>query len=180
MSFIKKFTLYDLILIAGLSAIGLAIKPIINPIIHILSSSLRIPGGSLSGGLYMMWMVLAKIIIDKPGSALLFGIAQGLTVMLLGFFGSHGVFSLISYALPGVVIELLALFFKGHSLSVMAVYCVAANMTGSLIVAVIIMQLPFIPLMISLSSAFLSGLLGAWLSEIIMQKIKKYHILDFL
>ena len=179
MSFFKKFTLYDLILIAGLSAIGLAIKPVINPFIHILSSSLRIPGGSLSGGLLMMWMVLAKVLINKPGSALFFGLAQGLTVMLLGFFGSHGVFSIISYALPGLVIEVLSLFFKGRSLGVLSVYCVSANMTGSFIVAVIIMQLPFIPLMIALVSAFLSGLLGAWFAEIVLNKLEKYHILEF-
>jgi len=55
-----RFTLYDLVLIAALSAIGLAIKPLINPMIHIISSSLRVPGGSLSGGFLMMWMVLAR------------------------------------------------------------------------------------------------------------------------
>lgn len=176
-SFFKNFTLFDLILIAGLSAIGLAIKPIINPMIHIISNSLRIPGGSLSGGFYMMWMVLARVLVNKPGSAFLFGIVQGLTVMLIGFFGSHGVFSIISYSLPGIVIEIFALFFRGQSLFVLCLYCIVANLTGSFVVAVVVMQLPLIPLLISLIASVLSGLMGGFFAEIVLAKIIKYKIL---
>jgi energy-coupling factor transport system substrate-specific component len=172
----KKFTLYDLILIAGLCAIGLAIKPVINPMVHLVTGPLRIPGGSLSGGFLMMWMALARVIVNKPGSALLFGLAQGMTVMLLGFFGSHGVFSLVSYSLPGLVVELFALFFRGQSLFVLCLYCVVANVSGSLIVAVVIMQVPFLLLMITLVSSFLSGMLGGWFAEIVLGKLVKYKI----
>lgn len=178
MKVFTKFTLYELITIAGLSAIGLAIKPVINPFIHILTNTLRIPGGSLSGGLFMMWMVLARVLVNKPGSALLFGLAQGLTVMLIGFFGSHGVFSLITYSLPGLVIEIMALIFKGNSRTVLSVYCVSANLTGSFLVAVVIMQLPFLPLMISLTASFLSGLIGALFAEVILKKIRDYHVFE--
>jgi energy-coupling factor transport system substrate-specific component len=169
----KKFTLYELILIAALSAIGLAIKPIINPMIHIITSSLRIPGGSLSGGFLMMWMALARVMVNKPGSALLFGLTQGITVMLIGFFGSHGVFSLVSYSLPGLVLEIFALFFKGQSLFVLCLYCIVANITGSLIVAVVVMQVPFLLLMITIASSFLSGMMGGYFAEIVLKKSEK-------
>jgi ABC-type thiamin/hydroxymethylpyrimidine transport system permease subunit len=67
-----------------------------------------IPGGSLAGGFYMMWMVLAMVIVQKPGTAILFGIVQALSVFVLGWFGSHGAFTLVTYTLPGVVAEGLA------------------------------------------------------------------------
>jgi energy-coupling factor transport system substrate-specific component len=174
----SKFTLHDLIVIACLSAIGLAIKPIINPMIHIISGTLRIPGGSLSGGFLMMWMVLARVIVNKPGAAFIFGLAQGLTVMLLGFFGSHGVFSIISYSMPGLMIELFAVFFRGRSLLTLSIYCIVANMTGTALVALVIMQLPILLLVISVLTSIFSGMLGGWFSEIVLKKLVKYTIVD--
>ena len=176
--FLQKFTLYDLILIAAFAAIGLAIKPIINPMVHIITSSIRIPGGSISGGFLMMWMALARVIINKPGTALLFGLAQGFTVMLLGFFGSHGVFSIVSYSLPGLMLEFVAIFVKGQSLLVLCLYSVVANVTGTFLVAWVVMQLPYLPLFISLLSAMISGMMGGFFADIILKKISKYQIFE--
>jgi len=174
---LKNFTPHDLILIACLSAIGLAIKPIINPMIHIVTSAIRVPGGSLSGGFLMMWMVLARVLVNKPGSALLFGVAQGLTVMLLGFFGSHGVFSIVSYALPGLVLEAVALIIKGRSLFTLCAYCVMANITGTMLVAIFIMQLPQLLMVIAGFTAILSGMMGGWLTQMVLVKLEKVDII---
>ena len=157
----------------------------------------------------MMWMALARVIVNKPGTALIFGLAQGITVMLLGFFGSHGVFSIVSYSLPGLAVEIFALFFKvappttkewggeavnilphaakqveGKTLSiihyplsilfVLSVYCVVANMTGTLVVAIVVMQLPFLPLMISIVCSFLSGMMGGYFAMIVFKRLVKY------
>ncbi len=51
-----------------MSALGLAAKPIITPLIHLISAPLMVPGGSLAGGLYMMWIALAIAIVNKPGA----------------------------------------------------------------------------------------------------------------
>jgi energy-coupling factor transport system substrate-specific component len=164
-------------MIACLSAIGLAMKPIINPMISIVSGPLRIPGGSLSGGFYMMWLALSRVIINKPGSAFLFGLSQGITVMLIGFFGSHGVFSVISYSLPGLVVELFAIFFRGHSLFILCLYSVIANVTGTVAVAIVVMQLPLIMILISMTSSVLSGLMGGYMAEMVLVRLKKYEII---
>jgi energy-coupling factor transport system substrate-specific component len=126
----------------------------------------------------MMWMVLARVIVNKPGSALLFGLSQGITVMLLGFFGSHGAFSIVSYSLPGLAVEVFALVFKGYSLLVLCLLSTAANMTGTLIVATMIMQLPLIMLTISLLTAMLSGMMGGYFAQIVLTKLKKYRIIS--
>ena len=172
----KNFTLHDLILIACLSAIGLAIKPIINPMVHLVSGVIRVPGGSLSGGFLMMWMVLAKVMVNKPGSALLFGVTQGITVMLLGFFGSHGVFSIVSYAMPGLMIEVVSLIFKGRSLITLSLYCVIANITGTIMVAIFIMQLPQLLIVISILTATVSGMLGGWFAQLVLLKVEKFKL----
>jgi len=65
MSLLKRFSARDLIIIASIAAVGIAVKPIVNPITKLISTPLGIPGGSLSGGLYMMWLVLVVTIINK-------------------------------------------------------------------------------------------------------------------
>ncbi|RLC55794.1 MAG: hypothetical protein DRH89_06945, partial [Candidatus Cloacimonadota bacterium] len=78
MSWLRKYSSQDLLYIAIMSALGLAAKPIITPLIHLISAPLMIPGGSLAGGLYMMWIALAIAIVNKPGAGLLVGITQAI------------------------------------------------------------------------------------------------------
>ncbi|MCL1826500.1 MAG: ECF transporter S component [Candidatus Cloacimonetes bacterium] len=172
-----RFELFDLVVIAVFCAIGLAIKPILNPVFHTFTTALRIPGGSLSGGFLLMWMVLARVIVNKRGVALLFGVAQGLVVMMLGSFGSHGAFTLITYGLPGLVVEVFALFLRGETLLVFCVYTIFANLTGVMIVSLVVMQLPPLLLVIALITATISGLFGGFLAEIIFGEMKKFKII---
>ena len=73
MKLLQHFTVKDLIIITSIAALGIAVKPIINPITKIISTPLGIPGGSLTGGLYMLWLVLTIVIVDKPLTGTLYG-----------------------------------------------------------------------------------------------------------
>ncbi|MEG3071204.1 MAG: hypothetical protein RQM92_10650 [Candidatus Syntrophopropionicum ammoniitolerans] len=55
---LDRFSIYDLIIIAMLAALGVVTKPILVPLAHIISGPLLIPSGAVAGGFYMMWMVL--------------------------------------------------------------------------------------------------------------------------
>ena len=178
MKFLEKFSSQDLLYIAILSAMGFAIKPIVTPLVHIISAPLMIPGGSLAGGFYMMWLALAVVIINKPGAALLVGVVQAVVMISLGYFGSHGAVSLISYTLPGLAAEGSALIFrKKDSVEAQAVICSAANITGALVVTLLIMRLALIPLMISLLAAAISGITGGIISYLLINKLKKYRLI---
>lgn len=48
-----RFPISDLVIIAILSALGIATKPIIVPLVHIITGPLYIPGGAVAGGFYM-------------------------------------------------------------------------------------------------------------------------------
>ncbi|MDD3282826.1 MAG: ECF transporter S component, partial [Candidatus Cloacimonetes bacterium] len=63
---LKKFSVKDLIIIAALAALGIAVKPLVGPFFKMISRPMGIPGGSFAGGFYMMWLVLAVVIVDKP------------------------------------------------------------------------------------------------------------------
>jgi len=174
---LAKFTSRDLLYIAVMSALGLAIKPVVTPLVHLISAPLLIPGGSLAGGLYLLWMVLLICLVRKSGAALLMGIAQALVMVGLGYFGSHGAVSLISYTLPALVLELVWLVFHNPDSPVTHVLlCASANITGSLIVALLVMRLPVLPAILSLTAAAISGIIGGILSYKIYLELKKYRL----
>jgi hypothetical protein len=177
MSYLAKFSSRDLLYIAVMSALGLATKPIVTPLVHLISAPLLIPGGSLAGGLYLLWMVLLIFLVRKSGAALLMGITQAFVMVGLGYFGSHGAVSLLSYTLPAVILELAWLFFSNpDSPANHALLCASANITGALVVTQLVMRLPLLPTILSLVAAAISGIMGGILSWKIYLELKKYRL----
>ncbi|MCK4655204.1 MAG: ECF transporter S component [Candidatus Cloacimonetes bacterium] len=179
MKWLSRYSSQDLLYIAILSALGLAVKPIVTPLIHLISAPLMIPGGSLAGGLYMMWLVLAVAIVKKPGAGFLVALTQSIVMLSIGFFGSHGAVSLISYTLPGIVIEITSIFFRKKDTIYSLVWmCTLANITGAIVVTILVMRLALIPLFISLVAATISGIIGGILSYSIYVKLTSYNIIQ--
>jgi energy-coupling factor transport system substrate-specific component len=175
--FFENFSSQQLLYIAILAALGLATKPIITPLVHLISTPLMVPGGSLAGGFYMMWLVLAAALVKKPGAAFLVGFVQSIAVLSLGYFGNHGFVSVISYSLPGMAVEVIAFFWKDKTdLFFHIISCILSNITGAVVVTIIIMRLAFIPLMISLIAAGISGILGGIISYKILKKLIEYDL----
>ena len=46
---INKFSTFELVLIALSAALGIAVKPVIVPLVHIITGPLYIPGGAAAG-----------------------------------------------------------------------------------------------------------------------------------
>ncbi|MDA3813075.1 MAG: ECF transporter S component [Candidatus Cloacimonetes bacterium] len=178
MNWLRKYSSQDLLYIAIMSALGLAAKPIITPLIHLISAPLMIPGGSLAGGLYMMWIALAIAIVKKPGAGFLVGLTQSIVMLSMGYFGNHGAVSLISYTLPGIMAEFVSLFFKNKgALPAQVMIVMVANLTGTVVVTIIVMRLAAIPFVISLIAAAVSGIVGGIISYSIFNKLKKFRII---
>ena len=162
-----------------MAALGIAVKAIVTPVIHLASAPLFIPGGALAGGLYMMWLVVAAGITGKTGTATLAGLVQAILVMLTGVGGSHGVLSLVSYTLPGLAIDLWMLISRMKLTSLLCAFisCILANLCGTASVNVIFFRLPLIPLLLSLAAAAFSGGVGGILSWHLLKALRKYDII---
>ena len=179
MKFLAKYSSQDLLYIAIFSALGLAVKPIVTPLIHLISAPLMIPGGSLAGGFYMMWIALTIAIVRKPGAGLMVGITQAIVMISLGYFGNHGAVSLISYTLPGVSAELVAFLFRNKTSIYAQVWiCTTANITGAIVVTILIMRLALIPFLISLIAAAISGIVGGILSHSVYKKLEHHRLVQ--
>ncbi len=177
MKLLRKFSTQDLLYIAIFSALGLAIKPLITPIAQMLSRMLMITGGSLFGGLYMMWIVLAIASVRKPWTGTLVGLIQGFVMLALGTAGPHGVLSLVTFTVPGFAADITALFIKDYSKAPShIVVCVMANITGTIIVSILIWELPLILLIISLGLSVLSAIPGGLLSFVIYRRLAQFGL----
>jgi len=174
MKMFDKFSVFDLIVIAMISALGVASKPLIVPLSHIITGPLLIPGGVVAGGFYMLWIVLGAGIVGKPGTAALIGTVQALMVFGSGIFGSHGAMTLLSYTLPGVAVDLILYLVKHKVCCPPCAFLagLAANVSGSALVNIIYFRLPFVPLVLALSVAALSGGLGGIIAYKASQLVK--------
>lgn len=173
--FMNRFSVYDLIIIAMMSALGIAIKPIIIPLAQIIAGPLLIPTGVVAGGFFMMWLVAGFGLTGKRGTMTLIGIVQAILVMATGIIGTQGVMSLVSYTIPGLLAD-LGLFLIGHRVCCLPCAFLAgmlSNIAGAAVVNFINYRLPVVPLVLSLSAAGLSGGLGGLVAFKIVQQVWK-------
>ena len=176
---LRVYSVKDLILIAAMAALGLAVKAVVTPLIHLASAPLFIPGGALGGGIYMMWLVMAVGITGKRGAATLAGVVQAILVILTSIGGSHGLLSLVSYTLPGIAIDIWLLISR-HRLCCLPcafVSCILANLSGTVAVNLIFFQLPMLPMLLSFAAAAFSGGVGGVLAWHLLVALRKYDII---
>jgi len=177
--FVNTFSVYQLMIIALLAALGIAIKTVIVPLVHMVTGPLFIPGGAVAGGIYMMFLVLAVSLTGKVGAASLCGFVQAILVLITGMGGHHGALTIVSYTLTGLAIDLLMVIMRRHR-GCCRLCCffggMAANLTGTLIVNAAFFALPAIPLMLVLCSAALSGGIGGLMAAAIAQMLRKITV----
>ena len=178
--FLENFSIFNLIIIAVVSALGIATKPIVVPLIHIITGPFFIPGGAIAGGFYMFWLVLGAGIVKKTGTGTLIGIVQGILVIATGTMGTHGMLSIISYTLPGMAVDIVFLFSKNKKYnSLHYVFgCMAANVIGTLISNLLFFRLPFSTVILTLTAAALSGTIGGLIAFSVGKSLQKINILE--
>lgn len=177
--FLSKFTLFDLVVVSLVGSLGVAVKPLIVPLIHIITGPLMLPGGALAGGFYMLWLVMGRGIVKKWGTGTLIGLVQGIIVIILGVYGTHGIMSIITYTLPGIAVDIIFLLIKKEELALVSFFLagLAANITGTYLTSLIFFRLPILPLLLGLSVAALSGGLGGIIALKITEQLKKYNLI---
>lgn len=180
-SFLKRFSMFDLVVISLTAALGIGIKPIIVPLVHILTGPLYIPGGAAAGGFYMLWIVLGVGITGKIGTGTLIGLVQGLLVMITGVYGTHGAVSIITYTLPGLLVDAGARLLGKRVISPAGFFILGllANISGTYLSSLVFFRLPLIPLLLSLSAASLSGGVGGLIAYRIITELKKTNIVNY-
>ena len=181
-NFLDKFSLFELILLALIAAAGIAAKPVAVAVAHLITGPLLIPGGALAGGFYMLFVVLGGALVGKRGSATLVCIIQSFAVLVSGVYGSHGAASLITYVIPGLLVDFLWIVCRmnGNSLAACFLGGIAANVSGSILVNFVFFRMPMIPLLFMSAVAALSGGVGGIVTWQIVKHFRKLNIFSHL
>ena len=170
-----RFSLFELMILALLAAVGVAVKPLTVAVSHIVTGPLSIPGGALSGGLYMLFVILGGALVNKPWAATMVCAIQCLMVMTTGIYGTHGAASVITYMTPGLLADLLWLIWGTGGYGSLQCFfgCVAANVAGSLAVNLVFFRLPPLILLFSIILAAFSGGIGGIIAWNIAKTLKQ-------
>ena len=178
--FFRSFSLFELILLAFLAACGVAAKPLITALTHIVSGPLFIPGGALSGGLYMLFVILGGALVEKRGAATLVCVIQCIMVMVTGIVGTHGAASLLTYIAPGLMVDLFLALRKTTAFDSLSCFfgCIIANVTGVYLTILVFFKLPLILLPFPIMLAVFSGGIGGIVAWNIAKTIKKEKVMD--
>jgi len=176
---IGRFSIFHMMVITMLAALGIAVKSVIVPLVHIFTGPLYIPGGVVAGGIYMLFVVLSVSLTGLRGAAAFCGFCQGLMVLVLGMGGSHGALSILSYTLTGLSVDLLMLLLRHKGCCLLCCFFggMVANLTGTLIVSAAFFEMPLIPLLLSLAAGALSGGGGGVLAWTITKQLRQYGVI---
>jgi len=177
---INKFSTFELVLIALMAALGIAVKPIIVPLVHIITGPLYIPGGAAAGGIYMLFLVMAGALTGKPGAITLAGAIQTILIMATGVFGTHGAMSIITYMLPAIGADLVVLIFKNNRTGLITCFFagIAANTTGTFAVNLVFFRMPAVMLVLTISIAALSGGIGGVIAYKVTSELRKSGVIS--
>lgn len=174
-SLLASFSMYQLILIALMATLGVATKPFVVPLAHMITGPLFIPGGTVAGGFYMLWIVLGAALVNRKGAGTLICAVQAILVVALGIYGTHGIVSFLTYLIPGIAIDIVFALQKAprSALTFFLAGCLA-NITGSYLVNLVFFRLPWIPLLLSLSASALSGGLGGLIAYSLQHQVNTF------
>jgi ABC-type thiamin/hydroxymethylpyrimidine transport system permease subunit len=169
-----KIATVDLVLIALFASLGLATKNILHPLIGPLMGAIYVPTGAVTGGLYMMWPVMAFGFIRKIGAASMVSLTQAFISLILPY-GNFGLLSFVIYLVPGLAID--ALFWVSRHRACCLVCCMGAaaiaNVAGTVLVGALVLFLPGLVLAFLAVVAAISGCVGGFIANMLLVRIGK-------
>ncbi|MBO5568621.1 MAG: hypothetical protein J6A79_06815, partial [Clostridia bacterium] len=113
--------------------------------------------------------------VSVPCAGTLMGFAQSVLALALGMSGYQGVLALITYTLPGAVIDLTALL-PADGLPGCILACVFSCLTSALMSNLLVFHLRGLSLVLWLLLAALSGGIGGWLAHLVLQRIEQANL----
>jgi ABC-type thiamin/hydroxymethylpyrimidine transport system permease subunit len=169
-----KVATVDLVLMAMFASLGLATKNILHPIVGSIMGAIYIPTGAVTGGLYMMWPVMAVGLIRKPGAATMVSLIQACISLILPY-GNFGLLSFIIYLGPGLAIDVFFLLtrHKACCLGCCMIASALANAVGTLLVGGLVLVLPTVVLAFLAVVAAISGCIGGFIANMILVRVLK-------
>lgn len=168
----KQLTTRQLAMMAFCVILGLIAKRIVSPFTNVLTDFIRLPGGSAAVGFSLAFLVIGREMVPMfRWAATLMGFLQGVLGLMLGFSGYQGIFALLTYTLPGLIIDLTARMMGKRDLAYFLCASVLACISSSLLSNLLVFHLSGLALLMWLLVAACSGIVGGICAQLLYERI---------
>ena len=168
------FTLKQLCMMSFLAVFGMFIKPIVSPVFNLMTDFIRIPGGSVTAGFSMLFMVFAAAVTQKFGTATLMGVVQAFIALNMGISSIVGLLVFITYSLPGLAIDTVlctSITKKMTQKDRMITAGASGVLTGAAFTNMLYYNMSIVPFLLFYFFGILSGALGGWFAYKITERL---------
>lgn len=169
----QKLPLGHLAFLAICVAMSLVTKRVISPITNLLTDFLRIPGGGAATAFSLMFLAVGTSRLPWSWAGTAAGFVQSLIAMALGMSAYQGAFAVLTYTLPGAVIDLFRRFYPRRDKAYFSLSCGAANTAGALLTDLLIFRLEGVAFLLWMLIACVIGLFSGFLGGMLFQRIEK-------
>ncbi len=154
-------------------AFSLVTKRVISPITNLLTDFLRIPGGSAATAFSLLFLVVGTSRLKWSWATTATSFVQSLIALGIGMSTYQGAFALVSYALPGLVIDLFRKFYPHRNMAFFTLSCAAANTAGALFSNLLTFRLEGAALLLWLLIGCVFGLFFGFLGGLVFNRLEK-------
>ena len=155
------FSTRDLMMMSALAALGGIASTYINMIGDFFQSLLGFAGTTQwAAGLHVLWLMLASVLVGKPGAASITGLLKGFVELFTG--NTHGILVLIVDIVAGLIVDFVILFKKEKKPDLLFFLAAGLSSASNVIVFQLFASLPadviaFIAILATSLLAFVSG-----------------------
>jgi len=177
------FSTRDLMMMAALAAVGGISSTYINMIGDFFQSFLGFAGGTQwAAGLHIVWLMLAALMIRKPGAATTVGLIKGIVEFLTG--NTHGLIVLIVNIIAGLIIDMVLIWNKGKKANLLYYIAAGISSASNIVVFQFIADIPsdvltLIAILSTSAVSFVSGVVfGGFVVKGLLDAIERagiYH-----
>lgn len=168
----QKVPLCHLAFLGICVALSLVTKRVISPITNLLTDFLRIPGGSAATAFSLMFLVVGTSRLKWSWATTATSFVQSLIALGIGMSAYQGAFAILTYTLPGAVIDLLRRFYPRRNMTYFSLSCGAANTAGALLSNLLVFRLEGVPFLLWMLIGCIFGLCGGFLGGILFAKLE--------
>ena len=172
----RTISIRQLILLSLCTGMGFVGKQIFSPAVNMLTDLIRLPGGGASTAFSVVCIVIGSAVVDWPCAATFACAAQGVLALCLGVTGYQGAFLLLTYAVPGIVIDLVRRILPERNDTFFCTACCLANTAGAAVSNALVFHLRSTALVLWILVAASCGAVAGILSSLVYRRLEKMGI----
>ena len=172
-----KVPLRHLVFLGLCVALSLVTKRVISPMTNILTDFIRIPGGSAATAFSLMFLIVGTSGLQWHWAATSAALVQSLIALSMGMSSYQGIMAIVTYSVPGLVIDLFRMHWRQRGGTYFSLCCAAANIAGAMLTNLLVFLLKGVAfllwVLVAASMGLLAGLIGeelyrrlVWITEI--------------